>query len=801
MAVVSMEKFKCRVCGAEFPRKDIMAIEGIDVCPECKPIFEQKLRQATGVRGDVRPDDAVDKQYSSLKRTWFIMLLWPVFLLCLVLLRLTNGRLVDESAVAMMRIALYAFAGICLLASVYVRKLMVSRLAGQASSGRLPPRSSTSKQTSPSEKYQRAVVVSLVICEFIAIAGIYLFVRSKSAPDLYLLLLVAVVAMVMNRPKKEELVGLTEASLASLSPDASCDLQGWEMPPELEMPKPRIVRFPRQRWAWYLLIVFFLSQIFLVGFRMHLYDQLVRLYIVSNGIAGVGTVENAEHITGHRYSDNLLRFTYRVPTGQIYRAQAHVDAELLRLGKGVLVQIHYLPTRPDLAALDDDGGRLKWDAIGVSCILLAVLFVMGILTRSQKKTRRILSIGDAVSGVVERAGKVRFGLRPGCYRLSVRFRYNDREWQSKTTTYDPKVTFDTGDVITLLVDPADPKSVVAYAGCGYEVVGSARGGLVEAGRSTKRTRLLVIAFSLVLLLVCFASHAKLVTFLLPQNSPIGAFPVIDSPPKSEITSNRLLLGQSAKVHGKYSIAANPMEELDFKTKQEIYDLRKARVLQHPDLAPEHYAPSEAVFGQVMDKRPWWGIYGIYFYGNGQNSVKGPSEQSIFLLNPYLLIGLREPNAYRKPDLAPPGEGRIFYPQPLRVEWEAENRRALITYNLHDHYQHVTTHRYRPTSGYLLDLIAYNARDLGLPYLYVDAGKSENVVPLQRAEKAFPINQYIHCGASCGYPGGCNNISPASPPELIIDIRKLPARVQVKLWRNEPKRVNDQSDMTVTIKMM
>ena len=160
------------------------------------------------------------------------------------------------------------------------------------------------------------------------------------------------------------------------------------------------------------------------------------------------------------------------------------------------------------------------------------------------------------------------------------------------------------------------------------------------------------------------------------------------------------------------------------------------------------------------------------------------------------------NSTRLDAVNPPDSPFIFYPQPLTIAWEADHARELITYNLHDHYHYMTAHHYYPTSEYRLDLIAYNARDLGLPYVYADTARSEGVVPLQRVEKVFPVNQYIHCGGSCGYPGGCNNIGPASSsrPELIIEIKKLPALLQVKLWRNEPKSVDDPCDMTVILQM-
>ncbi|MBU1853273.1 MAG: hypothetical protein KJ957_04450 [Candidatus Omnitrophica bacterium] len=52
---------------------------------------------------------------------------------------------------------------------------------------------------------------------------------------------------------------------------------------------------------------------------------------------------------------------------------------------------------------------------------------------------------------------------------------------------------------------------------------------------------------------------------------------------------------------------------------------------------------------------------------------------------------------------------------------------------------------------------------------------------------------IHCGGSCGYPGGCNNVSPEAL-DFRVKVNELPANIHVKLWRNEPENVNQKPDM-------
>ncbi len=87
-----------------------------------------------------------------------------------------------------------------------------------------------------------------------------------------------------------------------------------------------------------------------------------------------------------------------------------------------------------------------------------------------------------------------------------------------------------------------------------------------------------------------------------------------------------------------NIGINPMIELDFLTKEDIYDIRSKYVLLHPELLPGSYNPSEEVFGQIASGKPWWGILGLSYYGDGEKSIEGNSEDSRLLVNPFLLVG-------------------------------------------------------------------------------------------------------------------------------------------------------------------
>ncbi len=63
---------------------------------------------------------------------------------------------------------------------------------------------------------------------------------------------------------------------------------------------------------------------------------------------------------------------------------------------------------------------------------------------------------------------------------------------------------------------------------------------------------------------------------------------------------------------------------------------------------------------------------------------------------------------------------------------------------------------------------------------------------------MPIPRLIHSGQGCGFPGGCNNTSPAIPELAQIKIDRLPARLIVLLWKRAPRAASGPCDITFTI---
>jgi len=236
--------------------------------------------------------------------------------------------------------------------------------------------------------------------------------------------------------------------------------------------------------------------------------------------------------------------------------------------------------------------------------------------------------------------------------------------------------------------------------------------------------------------------------------------------------------------------------LNGKSKNEILAMRKASTNEHPELQPIDYRPSQTVFGQIIDGKPWWGMYGMCGAGNGPKSIEGVSKESEFILNPYILIGLQnEHSVIMSKVLDAPI--RIVYPRPLSLHCDVTAKKFRIRYDVKS-YLNAQVYMSDPRKG-ILFLNTYNARDMGYNYFSVDIDSSRGIEGTSMG-RVVPNIQFLHCGQSCGYPGGCNNQSP-DQPDAVVKVNDLPARATIKLWQNHPASPDDAGDATVCIEML
>ncbi|MEW6406382.1 MAG: hypothetical protein AB1649_31750, partial [Chloroflexota bacterium] len=127
--------------------------------------------------------------------------------------------------------------------------------------------------------------------------------------------------------------------------------------------------------------------------------------------------------------------------------------------------------------------------------------------------------------------------------------------------------------------------------------------------------------------------------------------------------------------------------------------------------------------------------------------------------------------------------------PRDLRWWPQEARAEVTYD---------AECVNRGQNYTFVLIAYNARDFNMNYIFVSYQDSLNIAKPEIPAAPLANPQFIHQGNSCGYPGGCNNMSPYTPEIDGIEITALPAQAIIWLWKHQPASAEQPPDMTFVL---
>lgn len=255
-------------------------------------------------------------------------------------------------------------------------------------------------------------------------------------------------------------------------------------------------------------------------------------------------------------------------------------------------------------------------------------------------------------------------------------------------------------------------------------------------------------------------------------------------------TNTLNTGSSAPES--IDIPINLPIELDGKTKAGVYTIRRLYVGPYQALLTGDYLPSEAVFGQIIDGKPWWGIDGQFCGGSRRPSTKGPSEETRVINNPFILLALEENQSWNvEADCIP------AYPEPISLQWFGRDHKAIVTYAMSEFFNKRRTDGFPriAVEGSTLYLKNLNARDFGYEFVYLDPAYTRNIKLVgdaRMSQDSIKLQSFLHCGGSCGQPGGCNNGSP-NEPDLHFLVDRLPATMYCKLWKNKPASPQAEPD--------
>lgn len=274
---------------------------------------------------------------------------------------------------------------------------------------------------------------------------------------------------------------------------------------------------------------------------------------------------------------------------------------------------------------------------------------------------------------------------------------------------------------------------------------------------------------------------------------------IDKPPTMAQVQEQKILTREYYIdknleQGDRDIPINQPTALSYKTRQEVFTERKKYVSESLFAHP-NYDPSRGPIGQIESGKPW---ISTNLCRNADDSarVDGASEETRFLNNPSVLIGLQDALNWRHENGADddPNCHKILLPYSARYiknekVIEVVYRGIPIIDNREFHYQ----------------FVAINAKDFGYEYAHLDNNKSENAAIFTNfnslASSIVKFQDVLHRGGSCGVQGGCNNGSPHQPM-LEFDYDPQIARNKVvffiKLWRQRPNSFSTPADINERI---
>lgn len=247
-----------------------------------------------------------------------------------------------------------------------------------------------------------------------------------------------------------------------------------------------------------------------------------------------------------------------------------------------------------------------------------------------------------------------------------------------------------------------------------------------------------------------------------------------------------------------NLVINPLSSYTGKSVNEITKIRQEYV-KSSLFKNAQYEPDISVFGQMQDKKAWWGIDHIICYGCKQNPnvrKEGLSEESRFINNPNMLVGVLVSQIFeRTPALKSFCDDKALQMIPASITYDKKYK--------------VITAKYKATAnftkqfgkkGYIKFLLTgLNARDFGYNYAYAidTANIAFNPVYYINGNSLdygiVRFEDHIALGNACEVDGGCNNATPYQPG-LEFRVLRLPAEMTISLWKHKPLYKNQPANM-------
>ena len=236
--------------------------------------------------------------------------------------------------------------------------------------------------------------------------------------------------------------------------------------------------------------------------------------------------------------------------------------------------------------------------------------------------------------------------------------------------------------------------------------------------------------------------------------------------------------------------------LSGKNRDEIFNIRK-KYVSKSIFARDDYEPSDSVFGQIEDGKPWISCNICNDPETHISVIDGVSEETRFTLNPTILVSIEYPFLFNSNPNDKWCTSDINNMIPQNVKYDGAKKEITVTY------------KKLPFKNFDNDFYQFNginARDLGYEYAFVDMSKSTVPIKFSNSNnisnEVIQFQNYIHVGGSCKHEGGCNNGSPRQEKLQFIqpdtDYSNDNGEIYIKLWKNYPNSSNDEPDIAEKI---
>jgi hypothetical protein len=150
--------------------------------------------------------DQINKGFTKIMVIWIALVGSLVFYL--VICKAAESQVqvsMEDSRLEVFKYALFIMSALTLAGAYLLRKILMGKVARPVQGGALQPDAHPAVG-----KYLIVIVIVMALSESIGIYGMVLFFISKDAMSLYQLMTLSAAAMVVFRPRKEELINMAE---------------------------------------------------------------------------------------------------------------------------------------------------------------------------------------------------------------------------------------------------------------------------------------------------------------------------------------------------------------------------------------------------------------------------------------------------------------------------------------------------------------------------------------------------------------------------------------------------------------